>query len=325
MAIKTHKVSMKTVILSSKSSHQDLLTYGPELLDELKSLTTTVMYDTVVPDFSNVTEFYDDEEKLVLFNHFALPDGFALLSKKLPEFKNVKYLLSPYSAYEGLDLELLKKLGIRYRNNGGANAKSVAQYAITAMFMLLSKIPVFTQTKNQPDGSVLGEEYHQKTVGIIGYGNVGQQIATSISRLGMPVFYYNRSSKTTDIAKQVTLEEVMKQDIVFVTIATSDQTKELLKDLPQMLQPHHYLIDISAADDLYDKQKVVDLLNDDKLRGFALEVFEQSTQLRSEKNFLATPHIAWCTIDAEKRTVENYLQRAIAIVKGEAATVDFIV
>ncbi len=315
---------MKTIILSTKNSHQDILNYGADLLEELKKLSPTATYDQVATDFSNIPELFDTDEKLVMFNQFSFPDGFSTFTQYLPKFKNIKFLLSPYSAYEGLDLELLKKMGIRYRNNGGANAKSVAQYAVTTMFMLLSKIPIFTQKNVTPDGSIVGEEFHQKTAGIIGFGNVGRELATILQGLGMPVVYYNRST-VKHSAKQVSFEEIFNQDIVFVTIATNDETKRTLAKLPDLLQAKNYLIDISAAEDLYAKHRVVELLNQDKLRGYALELFDPSVDLKSEKNFIATPHIAWCTYDAEKRTIENYLNRAMKIIRGEIDTVDFIV
>jgi phosphoglycerate dehydrogenase-like enzyme len=316
---------MKVVVLSSKSSYQDLLTYGAELVSELKAAASTTFYDQIEPDFSNIPELFDADEKLVLFNHFALPDGFTLFSQQLPKFQNVRFLLSPYSAYEGLDLDALKARGIHYRNNGGANANSVAQYAVMAMFSLLCKVPVFTKEMKMPNGSVLGEEFYQKTAGIIGMGNVGRELARILESLGIPVVFYNRSM-VSNAGKQASIDEVMQQDLVFVTIATNDQTKELLKDFPERLQPHQYVIDVSATDDLYDKAKVVSLLESDKLRGYALEVFDPAQFApTSQKNLLVTPHIAWCTIDAEKRTVANFLQRALTIVKGKSDEVDFIV
>jgi phosphoglycerate dehydrogenase-like enzyme len=316
---------MKPILLSSKSSHQDLLTYRPDLFNRLVTEFHGVAYDQIEPDFSNIPELFDDEEKLVMFNHFAIPNGFHAFSKYLPTFKNVKFLLSPYSAYEGLDLDLLKKMGIKYRNNGGANAKSVAQYAIMASFMLLSKYPVFTQSNTMPDGSILGEERFGKTAGIIGLGNVGKEILDTLNRLGIETVYYNRSEENVS-AKKVELSEIFKQDLVFVSIATSPQTQELLKDLPTLLQPHNYLIDISATDELYDKKSVVKLLDQDKIKGFALEVFNpQEFKLASQKNLIATPHIAWCTKDAEERTVDNYLNRGLMVLQGESDKVDFIV
>jgi hypothetical protein len=75
-------------------------------------------YDSFQPDFSDVPELFDEDEKIVMFNGFALPGGFKTLTEYLPKFKNVKFLLSPYSSYAGLDLDVVKKLGVRYRNNG---------------------------------------------------------------------------------------------------------------------------------------------------------------------------------------------------------------
>lgn len=316
---------MKVLVLSSKSSHEDISVYGSDLLEELKKATQVISYDHVDANFSNIPELKDDDEKIVLFNHFALSNGFATFSELLPTFKNIKYLLSPYSAYEGLDLALLKKMGIKYRNNGGANANSVAQYALTVMLMLLSKVPVFTQEMKMPDGSVLGEEFHHKTAGIIGMGNVGRSLLKSLNGLGIQTVYYNRTNAEVD-AEKVSIDEVLQQDIIFITIATNDQTIALLKDLPGQLTSHQYLIDVSAADELYDKRKVVELLNDDLLQGYGLEIFDtKHLKLESTKNFIATPHIAWCTVDAEKRTVRNLLNRTLTIVKGKADSVDFII
>lgn len=316
---------MKPVIISSHSSHQDLLTYGPSLLDKLIKDFGAVTYDHLQPDFSDIPELFNDEEKLVLFNHFATPRGFHDFTQHLPRFKQVKYVLSPYSAYEGLDLELVKNMGIRYRNNGGANAKSVAQYAIMAMFMLLSKYPVLGRGSKWPDGSVLGEERFGKKVGIIGMGNVGLEIYDTVHKLGMEAVYCNRTAADLS-APQVSLAEVAHQDIIFVTIATNPETVTFLKDFHTMLQPHQYVIDISATDTLYDKLAVAKLVETGQLQGYALELDDPSFLTPAPTvNIVATPHMAWCTVDAERRTVENYLQRALQILEGHADQVDFIV
>jgi len=312
---------MKIVMINSKSSEGDLNTYNKELLEEIKDKYNVSMYTEVKDDFSNISELFDQDEKLVMFNHFSLEDGFEKFSKNLPKFNNIKYLLSTYSSYSGLDLELLKKMGIRYRNNGGANAKSVAQYAITCMFMLLGRFPQLSKLNDMPDGSILGEEYEGKTAGIIGMGNVGQALLESLNKLGIKTKYYNRSKKEVD-SEAVSVEEVFEQDIVFLTIATNDDTSGILAKIPEYIKQNNYLIDVSAHDELYDKQKMIDLLDQGKYKGFGLE-----TDLRSDKNInlITTSHIAWCTYDAEKRTVDNYLNRAIAILEGKQDSIDFIV
>lgn len=315
------KKTMKPILLSSKSGHQDLLTYGKDLFDKITTEYHGIAYTQFKPDFSDVPELCDDDEKIVLFNHFAIPDGFKSLTEHLPKFKNVKFVLSPYSTYAGLDLNVVKELGIRYRNNSGANAKSVAQYAITCAFSLLSRFPELSKLSSLPDGSILGEEYHNKTAGIVGMGNVGKELLETLTKLNVKTVFYNRTSKDMD-AKQVTLEEVFRQDMIFIAIATNPDTKALLSQIKTLINKKNYLIDVSAYDDLYDKKGVVNLLNSGKMKGYALET---DAELESDKNFIATPHIAWCTVDAERRTVENYLNRALLILQGEESKVDFIV
>jgi D-3-phosphoglycerate dehydrogenase len=316
---------MKTIILESKGGTQNILQYGKELLDQLKQESTVAVYDEVLPDFSNVPELFDDSQKLVLFNQYGFKDGFVPLTQHLSSFKNVKYLLSPYAGYNGLDLELVNKLGIRYRNNAGANSKSVAQFAINCMFALLTKFLVLSKAKIMPDGSTLGEEYHNKTAGIIGMGNVGQEILHTLTGLGIQTTYFNRTKKNVD-AKSVSLPDIFKQDLIFIAIAANPDTVALLESIPDLTQKHNYVIDVTAVDALYDKKKMLGLLNDDQLKGYAVELFKSvPDDFASDKNLVATPHVAWCTIDAEKRTVENYLNRALKILRGKASEVDFIV
>lgn len=314
---------MKVVLLSSKSGHQDILNYGRDLFDTLNNKYQIVSYDNFKSDFSDVTELFDNDEKIVMFNQYAVPEGFETLMKHLPTFKNIKYLLSPYSAYVGLDLNVLKELGIRYRNNAGANAKSVAQYAIACMFCLLSRFPELGKLESMSDGSILGEEYHSKTAGIIGMGSVGKELLNTLNKLGIPTVFYNRTLKEVE-ANQVSLEEVFENDLVFITIANNPETKNLLSNITSLIKDKNYLIDVSAFDDLYNKKGVVDLLNAGKIKGYALEL-GSNNKFSSSKNLLQTPHIAWCTIDAEKRTVQNYLNKALFILEGRTGEVDFLV
>lgn len=247
------------------------------------------------------------------------------MNKHIASFKNIKYLLTPYSSYKSLDLKLVQKCGIKYRNNSGANAKSVAQYALMTMLMLLGRYPELSRTNEAPDGSILGEEYHQKTAGIIGTGNVGKELVGSLHALGIKTTYFNRTLKDVP-STAVSLQQIFEQDIVFIAIASTNETRTLLKNIPTLIQPHNYLIDVSADDDLYNKAKVVKLLDQGKIKGYAIEVFNPSTlDLHSNNNFIATPHIAWCTVDAERRTVENYLKMAILIATGESKKVEFLV
>jgi lactate dehydrogenase-like 2-hydroxyacid dehydrogenase len=81
--------------------------------------------------------------------------------------------------------------------------------------------------------------------------------------------FYNRTPKQLN-AQQVELETVFQQDIIFITIANNPETRQLLSNIATLIQEKHYIVDVSAYDELYDKAAVVTLLNEGKMRGYAL-------------------------------------------------------
>lgn len=316
---------MKVVILEEKMGKQAMEKFGNDLYDRLIQISDVVFRDNFDSDFTNVPELFDDDEKILLYNPYSMGGKFEPLTNNLATFKNVRYLLSPYSFYSGLDLKLLKDLGIKYRNNSGANAKSVAQHALSLSLNILGKLPILATENKTPDGSILGEEIFGKTAGIVGMGNVGLELARILRSMCLKVVYYNRSKKDIDL-EMVSFEKIFDQDLVFLTVATNIETQELFKKLPVFLKRENYLVDISATDDLYDKKFILKKIENSELAGYALELDDPEFMKPTKKcNYLATPHIAWATIDAERRTVRNYLQRAIDIVEGNENNVDFLV
>ena len=316
---------MKVIILESPATKKDLLKYGSDLLGKLETLCVVIIYDQVSEDFSNIPELQDEDEKVLLYNPFCLDGKFEHLTKHLPSFKNIKYIFSPYSYYTGLDLELLKKMDVKYRNNAGANAKSVAQLAITGMFMLLSRIPQLGYENTEPTGEILGEELDGKSVGIVGMGNIGKDLADKFKKLNIPVVFYNRTDKNIGIP-QVSIEDVFKKDIIFLTIATADETKDLLSNISNLIKKNQYLIDISAYDDFYDKHEIISLLRESKLAGYAFEASNPKNYRTEEKlNLVITPHIGWATVNAESNVARHYLDRTLQVISGNTNEIDFIV
>jgi len=152
-------------------------------------------------------------------------------------------------------------------------------------------------------------------------GNVGEALLEILNKLKIPTVYYNRSDKDVS-SEKVSIEETFKQDLVFITVATNPETINLLSKMPEYINKNNYIVDVSAHDELYNKNEMIKSLSEGKFKGYGLE-----TDIRNSNdlNLITTPHIAWCTYDAEKRTVDNYLDRAMSILRGKAETVDFIV
>ena len=315
---------MKTIILTEPNSEKILNQYGPDLLEKLAKISELSIYNNCKNDFSNIPELFDDSEKILLFDPFSVQNNFNDITKALPSFTNLKYMFSPYSFYTGLDLELLKKLEIKYRNNTGVNSAAVSQFAITLMFMLLRKYTILAKLIKPPDGSILGEEIFSKSVGIIGMGNVGLELYKFLKKLDIQTTYYNRTDKHLNIEK-VEFEKIFDQDIIFISLATNDNTIYLMKELQKYLRPHHYLIDITSFDELYDKQNIINMLQEDNLRGYALETDDTTKYKGNDKNLLVTPHMAWSTVEEETSMVRTYLGYAMDVLEGNADKINYLI
>lgn len=316
---------MKVIIFGDGSVVKNFENYAFDLFAMLKSKADVIVCDAVNQDFYKVPELFEDSEKILMYDPFSFVGKFATLSENLSRFKNVKYIFSPYSFYDGLNLDLVKTLGIRYKNNAGANAKSVAQHALALALTIVEKFPLLAGVKVNPDGSILGEEIFGKTAGIVGMGNIAMELAPLLDALGVKTVYYNRTKKDIDLTK-VIFEEIFKQELVFLTISATDETRKMMETLPSLLTKKNYLIDLSATDDLYNKKEVLKKLEIGDFAGYGLELDDPSFMAPTKPcNYLATPHMAWATVDAERRTMRNYLERVIKVLDGKAEEIDFLV
>lgn len=300
---------MKIVLISTT---EELQTHAPEQLATLKSLGAGI-YEKTDATFSNIAEFSGAEQVVLLFNEFSVEGGYDSLNIFLRSNSNIKYIFTPFSRFN-VDLELIKEKGITFQGNAGANKTAVAQFALSLYLQLLTKQPILGKLNSVPVGDILGQEITSLSAGIIGFGNVGQKLGAMLAALGVKVKFYNRSQKNVDYAEQASLNEVLKQDSLFITIAGNEETKSLFTEEFYSSLKDKYLVDVGASDNLYDKNIVVALCEANQLKGYALEVQAKVENIDSASgNFVKTPHMAWATEEAEQNTYRTWLQNALDI------------
>lgn len=317
---------MKIIQLTDNQGLKEVQDAVPEILKELKNNKNYSLYTKYKNDFSDVDELYSDNgEKMLLFDSFSVEGGYETLNRYVNDFKNVKYIFTPFSNYSGLDLELLKSLGIKYRNNSGANAKAVAQFAITNMFMLITQIIPFTKNKSLDR---YANEFHGRTVGIIGYGAIGYEIGNRLNSLGMQIQYLSRSDKNNEFEYVDELEKLMQNEIIFITVSQNESSQKLLNNLEKLVKPDQLIIDITAMDELYDKRQIISKLREGELRGYSFEADDsemQKIEIEDDLNLIITPHVAWKTIEAQIRTYKGYYGFMKKVLDGKTSEIDFIV
>jgi D-3-phosphoglycerate dehydrogenase len=232
-----------------------------------------------------------------------------------------------------VDLEAATKIGVVVFNAPYSNTRSVAELVIGAAIMLIRRIP--DKNKAAHEGIWLKEakgsyELRGKTLGIIGYGNIGSQVSVLAEGLGMKVIFYDIETKlplgNAEDAKS--LKELLgKSDVVTLHVPETSETKNLInKNNIKSFKKGSILINY-ARGEVVDLEALSKSLSDGQLGGAAVDVFPLEpekngdsfqTPLQNCPNVLLTPHIGGSTEEAQQNIGEdvsaklfNYLEKGI--------------
>jgi len=223
----------------------------------------------------------------------------------LPELK----VVSKYGVgLDMIDLAAMESRGVLLGWTGGVNKRSVAELAIAGMIALLHLVPQANQeVRNGKWRQLRGRQLTGRTVGIVGCGHVGKDVAVLLRAfdcrvlahdiLDFPEFY--RQHQVTPMG----LDDLLHQaEIVSLHLPFDETTQDILSvaRLEAML-PGAYLVN-TARGGLVDEAKLKEMLQQGRLSGAAFDVFAQEPpgdlELLRLPNFLATPHIGGSTEEA---------------------------
>jgi D-3-phosphoglycerate dehydrogenase len=233
-----------------------------------------------------------------------------------------------------IDLKAATKHGVVVFNAPYSNTRSVAELVIGASIILIRKI--IDKNKAAHEGIWLKEatgshELRGKTLGIIGYGNIGSQVSVLAEGLGMKVIFYDTETKLPlgNAEDKKSLKEVIsKSDIVTLHVPELLTTKNLInKSNLKHFKKGAILINY-ARGEVIDLVALRKFLLDGKLGGAAIDVFPWEPEKNGEKfsaplqglnNVLLTPHIGGSTQEAQHHIGDdvsnklfNYLEKGIS-------------
>lgn len=234
-----------------------------------------------------------------------------------------------------VNLNAARRKGVVVFNAPYSNTRSVAELVIGASIVLIRKI--LDKNKAAHEGhwnkDAKGSfEIRGKTLGIIGYGNIGSQVSILAEGLGMKVIFYDTVTKLPlgNAASRKTLKDVVsKADIVTLHVPETHQTKKMVnKTLLKQFKKGSILIN-------YARGEVVDLdalrisILDGHLSGAAIDVFPVepekngdpfSTPLQNIPNVLLTPHVGGSTEEAQYNIGEDVSAKLLQYLEMGATT-----
>ncbi len=233
-----------------------------------------------------------------------------------------------------VDLEKATEMGVAVFNAPYSNTRSVAELIIGLSIMLIRRIP--DKNKAAHNGIWLKEakgsfELRGKTLGIIGYGNIGYQVSVLAENMGMKVVFYDVLKRLPlgNAAAANSLKEVLQvSDIVTLHLPEMESTKNLInKNTLKYFKKGSLLINY-ARGTVVDLDDLAEALKTEKISGAAVDVFpfepENSgdaftTPLQNLSNVILTPHIGGSTEEAQDNIGEdvsnklfNYLEKGIS-------------
>lgn len=217
---------------------------------------------------------------------------------------------------DNVDGAAAKERGILVMNTPAATSISVAELALGMMLAASRFIPQGTSTLKAGKWEKKrfeGVELFGKTLGIIGCGRIGRELAVRAHALGMKVVGYDLEGlfdptavKAAHIA-MLSKEELLKAaDFISIHVPLTAQTKHMLgKAQFELCKPDLILVDC-ARGGVVDEAALYEALKDQKIRAAALDVFEQEpvaadNPLLTLDNFIATPHIGAATAEGQTR------------------------
>lgn len=214
-----------------------------------------------------------------------------------------------------IDLKAATQHGVTVFNAPYSNTRSVAELVIGASIMLIRRIPDKNNAAHQgqwmkdASGSY---ELRGKTLGIIGYGNIGTQVSVLAESMGMKVIFYDVLTKLplgNAEACRSMKELVGKADIISLHVPETDSTKNLInKTLIKQFKKGSILINY-ARGEVVDLDALAAALKAGDVAGAAIDVFPVepekngdpfTTPLQGLPNVLLTPHIGGSTVEAQE-------------------------
>jgi phosphoglycerate dehydrogenase-like enzyme len=304
----------------------------PQSLRELvQSYLDAKRYDYQLCFYSEPSAAIAD--RLRWANAVLFAPGRHLSSALMAEAKQVKLMQLWSSGYDKFNLADARKYGIPVANNGGANAISVAEHTMLLLLAAARRLPEAHRraTAGRWAGNSHGMDMfmlHNKTLGVIGMGNIGKQVAKRAAAFGMRVLYYDvkRLANGDEEALGIVFcerEGLLKQsDFLTLHLHLNASTAGVIgKRELNLLKDKCVLVNVSRSQ-LIDLSELTPLLRSGKVHAAGFDVFDVEPTTGQEEylslpNVVASPHIAGSTIDTYHMAMRNCVENIDRALAGE--------
>lgn len=311
---------MKIVILERGSVGDDVS------VDCLKELGETVIYHNTM---AGEVEERVKEADIVIANKAPLN------RETLKDAASLKLICEFATGFDNIDLEYCREKGIRVANVVDYSTAAVAQHTFALCFYVLEKLHHYDHYVKSGEYAAQSRfsnfdipftELEGKVWGIVGMGNIGRRVAKIAEAFGCKVIFYSASgnSTCTDYERVDFDTLLQKSDFLSLHCPLSDKTRKLI-DLVALRKMKKSAILINVArGPVVDDEALYTVLTEGMIAGAGLDVtgtepMKESnplSRIMDSNKLIITPHLAWASIEARNRVVEETYKNIKAFYEG---------
>lgn len=294
---------------------------------QIETLGQLTVYDRTKPN-----EIIDrcKEAAIVLTNKVPFNEA------TLAQLPNLKMIGVTATGYNIIDVQAATKKGIVVSNVPAYGTASVAQHTIALLLELTNQVGKHAASVaaggwvKSPDFSYQLSpvtELAGKTLGIVGWGNIGQQTARIAQALGMEILYYTPSKKENAFAPWASLPDLFaKSDFISLHCPLKPENTGFVNNqLIGVMKPSACIINTSRGP-LINEQHLADALNSHRIAGAALDVLSTEpppadNPLLAAKNCIITPHNAWISKEARQRVMDTTIKNVAGYINNRPVNI----
>lgn len=275
-----------------------------EAIDRLKAL----------PQFEVTLKTGLVEEELVKtipgFHAVVVRSATKITRKVIEAATDLELIVRAGIGLDNIDCEAAKEKGIRVANTPAATSISVAEHTFGLMLAAVrqhGRANLSMKEHKWEKKTLSGTELYGKTLGLIGLGRIGQEVAKRALAFGMKVIAYDIIPILTELpVKQVSFDELLAEaDIISLHLPLTKDTKHMISRAEFDRMKIGVILINAARGGIVDEAALLEALNSGKVRAAALDVFEKEPptdfSLIDHLNVIATPHIGAAAEEGQKR------------------------
>ncbi|NIJ55407.1 glycerate dehydrogenase [Dyadobacter arcticus] len=259
-----------------------------------------------------------------------------LSESTLSQLPKLKYIGVMATGFNNIDIAAAQKNNVTVTNVKAYGPASVAQQTFALLLSLVNRAETHSQSVFAGDWAASQDfcywktpltELAGKTMGLIGLGDIGSQVAQIAQAFGMKVIAYRKHPAETKGIEMVTLDDIFtKSDVISLHCPLTDDTREIInKHSLSQMKPTAFLLNTGRGP-LVNEVDLANALKEGTIAGAGLDVLsteppKSDNPLVSAPNCVITPHVAWATFESRKRLLQMVADNLKEFMEGKPMNV----